>query len=192
MIVILIGPPGSGKTTQAKKIASKMKVPSISMGQVLRDASKTGTILGEKAAAYVERGKLIPSRLIKALTRFRLEEEDCKNGFVLDGSPRRVEEAVLLDDFFAQKGWSIDMVILIRISEKESLKRLEIRAELPEERGGGRNDDEIRDIKLRLREYEDNIDIIKSYYMKQDKLTLVDGEGSVNEVTRRVFSVLQL
>lgn len=192
MILIFIGPPGSGKSTQAKKVAKKLKIPSISMGQVLRDASETGTILGEKAAKYAERGKLIPTRLIKALTKFRLEEKDCRNGFVLDGSPRRVEEAVLLDDYFEKKGWNIDRVILIQISERESLKRLQKRANLPEESGGGRDDDEIKDIKLRLREYEDNIDVIKSYYRKQDKLTIVEGKGSIEEVTRRVFSILQL
>jgi len=192
MIVIFIGPPGSGKSTQAKNVAKKIKVPFISMGQVLRDANKTGTLLGKKASKYIERGKLIPTKLIRTFIKFRLEEEDCKNGFILDGSPRRVEEAVLLDDYFEQKGWKLERIILIEISGEESLKRLLKRSRLPDDQGGGRNDDEIKDIKLRLKEYRDNIDIIKSYYRKQDKLCILNGEGTIEEVTKRVFSIMQL
>jgi len=192
MIVIFIGPPGSGKSTQAKKVAKKLDVPSISMGEVLRDASETGTILGKKAEKYINKGKLIPSRLIRALTKFRLEESDCENGFVLDGSPRKVEEAVILDSYFKKKEWEISRVIVIEISRDESIRRLIERGGLPKSKGGGREDDEINDIKIRLREYQDNIDLIKSYYSEKDKLSVVDGNGSIEDVTRRVYSILQL
>lgn len=192
MIIIMLGPAGSGKSTQAKLLSKKLGIPSISMGQVLRDAKEAKTILGIEAARFVEEGKLVPSRLIKALTRFRLEEEDCKEGFILDGAPRRVEEAFMLDKYLSKEDKKIDKVILIELSDDEAIKRLLLRYKLPENRGGGREDDNIKDIKVRLAEYHDNIDDVVTYYQDKDLLEIVDGKGTIEEIHKRICAVFQL
>lgn len=192
MIIIMLGPAGSGKSTQAKFIAKRLNVPAISMGQVLRNAQKAKTILGLEAAKFVEEGELVPSRLMEALTRFRLEEKDCEKGFILDGAPRRVEEAVMLDDYLPSKNRSIDKVILLEISDEEAVKRLLQRYKLPEEKGGGREDDNVSDIKVRLTEYHDNIDPVVKYYRGKDLLEIVDGRGTIEEVHKKICAIFQL
>lgn len=192
MIIIFLGPAGSGKSTQAKSLAKKLEVPAISMGQVLRDAKQARTILGLKAVKFVEEGKLVPSRLMEALTRFRLEEKDCEKGFILDGAPRRVEEAVMLEKYFTRKDRKIDKVVLLEISDEEAIKRLLVRYKLPSNKGGGREDDNIEDIKVRLAEYHDNIDPVKVYYQGKDLLDIVDGRGSIEEVHRKICAIFQL
>jgi adenylate kinase len=192
MIIILLGPPGSGKSTQSKLLAKKLQIPAISMGQVLRDAKDSKTLLGLEAARFAEKGELVPSRLMETLTQFRLEESDCKKGFILDGAPRRVEEAVILDDYLSKKGKKIDNVVLLELTEKEVVERLLLRAELPKEKGGGRKDDNMEDIRVRIREYNDGIDAVKVYYRSQDKLAIVDGRGSVQEIYTRICALFQL
>lgn len=192
MIIIVLGSPGSGKSTQAKLLAGKLNVPAISMGQVLRDAKTANTILGTEAAKYVEEGKLIPSRMIEALTRFRLEEEDCRKGFILDGAPRKVEEAVMLDNYLKSKEKSIDKVILIEISDEEAIRRLLLRYKFPEKKGGRRVDDNIGDIRVRLAEFHDNIDPVEIYYNEKDLLEIVDGLPSKEEVHSNICALLQL
>jgi adenylate kinase len=190
MIIIIIGPPGSGKTTQSKLLAKKLGVPSISMGQVLRDAKDAKTILGLEASKYVEDGELVPSRLMEALTRFRLEEKDCLEGFVLDGAPRRVEEAVILDEYLKRKNKKVDRVIVINLTDDVAVQRLLKRRNLPSEQGGGRLDDNLSDIKVRMREFEDNIEAVKIYYKNQDLLKQFDGDQTVEEIHQQICSEL--
>lgn len=192
MIIIILGPPGSGKSTQAKLLASKLRVPSISIGQVLRDAKDANTAIGIGAAKYVEEGELVPSKIIEVLTRFRLEEEDCKNGFVLDGAPRKVEEAVVLDDYLNSKGKSVDKVYLISVKRENIIKRLLKRADLPKSEGGARADDNIEDIKVRIREFEDNIEPLEMYYNKSSLLTEIDGNGTVEDIEHELERDLQI
>jgi adenylate kinase len=192
MIIIILGSPGSGKSTQAELLAERLNIPAISMGQVLRDAKTAKTILGAEAAKYVEEGKLIPSRMIEALTRFRLEEEDCQEGFILDGAPRKVEEAVMLDNYLKRKKKSIDKVILIEISDEEAINRLLLRYKSPKEEGGRRVDDNIEDIRVRLAEFHDNVDPIRIYYNEKDLLEIIDGLPSIEEVHSDICALLQL
>jgi adenylate kinase len=192
MIIIIIGPPGSGKSTQSKLLSEKLGVPSISMGQVLRDGKSAKTILGLEAAKYVEEGELVPARLMEALTRFRLEEEDCAKGFVLDGAPRRAEEAVMLDDYLKEKGKKIDKVFLIKLSYEVAVARLLKRKKLPSEQGGGRLDDNPEDIKVRMREYEDNIEAVKVYYKNHDLLKQFDGAPTIEEIHTKMCNELKI
>lgn len=192
MIIVLLGPAGSGKSTQSKLLADKLNVVAISMGRVLRNAKEARTVLGLKATRYVEKGELVPARLMKALTKFRLEEDDCKNGFILDGAPRRVEEAVMLDDYLSNKEKGINKVFSIEVSEDESIRRLLLRYKLPREQGGRRVDDNIEDIKVRLSEYYDNIDAVKVYYRQKDILEIVDGSGTIEEIHKKICAILQL
>jgi adenylate kinase len=192
MIIILLGPPGSGKSTQGKFLSEELKIPSISMGKVLRDAQNAKTLMGNEAGKYMEEGKLVPTGMIQALTRFRLEEKDCKNGFILDGAPRKVKEAVVLDNYLEKRGLKIDRVFLINVSDDEVIRRLLKRASLPKEQGGGRKDDNIDDIRIRLNEYREHGDPLKLYYNQRNVLKIIDGRGTPEEVFKRICGDLQL
>ncbi len=192
MIIVIVGIAGSGKTTQSKLLAKKIGVPAISMGEVLRNARDAKTVLGIEATKYLEEGKLVPAKLMKALTRFRLAEDDCKDGFILDGAPRRVEEAVMLDDYLSGRSDRIDYVFSIEITKDEAIKRLLKRYEKPKDKGGKRSDDNIEDIKTRIFEYYDNIDAVKVYYRKKDILEIVDGSGEIEDIHRGICNILQL
>ncbi len=192
MIIIIVGPPGSGKSTQAKRLAKKIEVPAISIGQLLRDAKKSGTEIGKEAAKYVERGELVPSKMIEALTRFRIREDDCKEGFVLDGAPRRVEEAVALDSVLEEQGRKIARVFYIEVPEKEIIKRLVKRSTLPEEKGGGRVDDNMEDIKVRIQEFRDNINPLKKYYQDKEIFEIIEGKRTRDEIQEDIRNKLRL
>lgn len=192
MIIILLGPPGSGKSTQAKYLSEKLSIPFISMGQVLRDAKEANTEIGLEAARYAEDGKLVPSELIQAITKFRLDQPDCVKGFILDGAPRRAEEAVVLEDYLQKKGDKIDYVFLLEVPDGEVINRLHKRYNLPKESGGGREDDNEADIRVRLSEYRSHTDEVILYFKAKDLLKIIDGTGSQEDVYKRLAAVLQL
>jgi adenylate kinase len=162
------------------------------MGQVLRDAKDASTLIGVEAAKYAEEGKLVPSELVQALTRFRLEQKDCQKGFVLDGAPRRVEEAVVFEDYLSRKGTKIDYVFLIEVPDQEVINRLLKRHLLPKEQGGGREDDNEHDIKVRLLEYRQHTDEVVLYFKQKGLLKNIDGRGSKKQVYDRLAAILQL
>ncbi|MBU0976444.1 MAG: nucleoside monophosphate kinase [Patescibacteria group bacterium] len=192
MIIIILGPPGSGKSTQAKNLASKLGLPAISMGQVLRDAKEAKTVIGLEAAKYAEDGELVPSKIMEVLTRFRLEEKDCESGFILDGAPRRVEEAVVLNNYLSKNKKKIDKVYLVSVSKDNIIDRLLKRVVLPKDKGGARVDDNMQDIKVRIREYEDNIEPLKLYYEGLSVLKEIDGNGTVEEIALTLERDLQI
>lgn len=192
MNLIIIGPPGSGKGTQAKLLSKKLGVPAISMGEVMRNADEANTVLGDVAAKYMYEGKLVPKEIITSLTRFRLREEDCKEGFILDGAPRRAEEAILLDDNLKKEDKNVNKVLVIQISDDEAKKRLLKRYTKVRQEGGGRKDDNLDDIKERLFEYRDNERALLSYYESQDKLLRIDGEQTIVEVHRDICNALSI
>jgi adenylate kinase len=124
MNLILLGPPGAGKGTQAAKIIEKYNIPHISTGDIFRKNIKEGTKLGKKAQEYMDKGELVPDSLVIEIATDRLTEDDCKNGFLLDGFPRTVEQAVALDAFLGQHGKKIDHVLDIDVPKEELMTRL--------------------------------------------------------------------
>ncbi|MBQ1400920.1 MAG: adenylate kinase [Firmicutes bacterium] len=124
MNLILLGPPGAGKGTQAAMIVEKYNIPHISTGDIFRENIKNGTKLGKKAKAYMDKGELVPDSLVIEIAEDRLRKEDCKEGFLLDGFPRTVEQAVALDAFLADEGKKVDHVLDIDVDKPELLKRI--------------------------------------------------------------------
>lgn len=192
MIIIILGPPGSGKSTQAKLLAEKLEVPAISMGQVLREAIQAETSIGLEASKYVHKGELIPAKMIEVLTKFRLEEKDCKEGFVLDGAPRRAKEAVMFDKYLKSKNWHIDKVFYLDLSDEKATKRLLKRYELPEEKGGKREDDNMEDIKVRMKVFHEEIEPLKVYYQGKDLLEIIDGDREVEQIHKDICRKLKI
>ena len=131
MNLILLGPPGAGKGTQATRIVEKYKVPHISTGDIFRENIKNNTPLGQKAQEYMDKGELVPDQLVVDIALDRLGKDDCKNGFLLDGFPRTVFQADALDKFLKDKGKGIDLVINIEVEDKMLIERLDARRVCP-------------------------------------------------------------
>ena len=131
MNLILLGPPGAGKGTQATRIVEKYKVPHISTGDIFRENIKNNTPLGQKAQEYMNKGQLVPDQLVVDIALDRLGKDDCKNGFLLDGFPRTVFQADALDKFLKDKGKGIDLVINIEVEDKMLIERLDARRVCP-------------------------------------------------------------
>ncbi len=131
MNLILLGPPGAGKGTQATRIVEKYKVPHISTGDIFRENIKNNTSLGQKAQEYMNKGELVPDQLVVDIALDRLGKDDCKNGFLLDGFPRTVFQAEALDKFLKDKGKGIDLVINIEVEDKMLIERLDARRVCP-------------------------------------------------------------
>lgn len=131
MNLILLGPPGAGKGTQATRIIEKYKVPHISTGDIFRENIKNNTPLGQKAQEYMNKGELVPDQLVVDIALDRLGKDDCKNGFLLDGFPRTVFQAEALDKFLKDKGKGIDLVINIEVEDKMLIERLDARRVCP-------------------------------------------------------------
>lgn len=179
MRVIMLGPPGAGKGTQAEKLSDALRVPHISTGQLFRDNINNGTELGREAKRYVEAGELAPSDLTDALVRDRISQPDAADGFILDGYPRSVEQAEPLSRMLAARNTKIDAVLELQVCEEELLKRL---------KGRGRRDDTEDVIRNRIRVYRDETAPLRNYYRNQ--LRNVDGVGSVDQVFARVLRAL--
>ena len=131
MNLILLGPPGAGKGTQATRIVEKYKVPHISTGDIFRENIKNNTPLGQKAQEYMNKGELVPDQLVVDIALDRLGKDDCKNGFLLDGFPRTVFQADALDKFLKDKGKGIDLVINIEVEDRMLIERLDARRVCP-------------------------------------------------------------
>ncbi len=179
MRVVLLGPPGAGKGTQAKKLAEALEVPQISTGDLFRHNIDAGTELGLEAKRYLENGDLVPSEITNKLVDERLDESDVDAGFILDGYPRSIEQAKALDDMLERRGTKLDAVLEFRVSEKVLLERLKER---------GRDDDTEEVIRNRMKIYHDQTDAVIEYY--SDELKAVDAVGSLDEVFDRALKAL--
>ena len=179
MRVVLLGPPGAGKGTQAEKLAEKLGIPHISTGELFRSNIQQGTKLGTEAKRYLDAGDLVPSTLTNELVDDRLNNPDAANGFILDGYPRSVEQAKALHEMLDRRGTDINAVVEFRVSEDELLTRLT---------GRGRADDTEEVILNRMKVYRDETAPLLDYY--RDELKTVDAVGSLDEVFARALQAL--
>ncbi len=186
MRIVLLGPPGSGKGTQAAILVKKMGVPHISTGDLLRAAVRDGTELGRKAKAFMDEGALVPDELMLGLIAERLEADDVAKGFILDGYPRNLSQAKALDEVLERIGQPLDLALAIAVDTEQIVQRLARRAE--EE---GRSDDTEEVVRNRLEVYAEKTAPVSGFYREQGKLQEVDGMGSIEAVNDRLVTALE-
>ena len=186
MRLILFGPPGAGKGTQANKIAEKYHTAHISTGDMLRAAVRNGSELGVLAKSYMDKGELVPDSVVIGIIRDRIKESDAKEGFMLDGFPRTVGQAEALTEMLESEGESIDAVVSIEVVDSEIIDRI-----LERQKIEGREDDTEEVVKNRLQVYRSQTEPLKSYYDSEGVLREVDGMGSIEDVFGRIDQVLQ-
>lgn len=208
MKLILLGAPGAGKGTQAEVISEKYNIPTISTGNIIRAALKNGTQMGLKAKAYIDSGRLVPDDVVIGIIKERLAEDDCQNGFILDGFPRTIPQAKALDSMNV----SIDAALSLEVSDREIVKRMSGRrvcekcgasyhTEYKKPKTEGicdgcgapliiRKDDEPDTVLDRLDIYHKQTEPLKSYYKNQGKLITVEGQPKVEDTTKLVLDTL--
>lgn len=191
MILILLGPPGAGKGTQAQRIVEKRGIPQLSTGDMLRAAIASGSELGRKVQAIMDRGDLVSDEIIEEIITARIQEPDCAKGFILDGAVRTVGQAEMIDRVLAGQGRSLDVVIELVVDEKELVNRLLSRIEETRRAGQSlRADDNEETFRKRQQVYREQTAPLIPYYEKQGKLRRVDGMGTVEEVGAAIDAVL--
>lgn len=187
MRIVLLGAPGSGKGTQAALLVERLGLPHISTGALLRDAIKRGTKLGLAVKEITEKGELVPDDVMSDLVKERLARDDAADGFILDGYPRTLEQAKVLDAILEELGRPVEVAILIDVDADQIIKRIELRAE--EE---GRSDDTVDVLRNRMRVYQEKTAPVADYYADRGLLTRVLGSGTRDDVLERILSVLQV
>jgi adenylate kinase len=212
MNIILLGPPGAGKGTQAKMLIDKYGIPQISTGDILRANLKAQTELGLEAKKYMDAGKLVPDEVVIGIVGNRLEEDDCQKGYMLDGFPRTVAQAEALDKILSERNAGIDHVVSIEVPDSELMKRLTGRRtcrqcgqgyhvvfDPPAKEGicdkcNGelyqRDDDNEETVGARLVVYTEQTQPLIEYYNKKGLLRPIDGLGGISEIFDRVVQVL--
>ncbi len=209
MKIIFLGAPGAGKGTQAEIVSEKLSIPTVSTGNIIRAALKNGTPMGLQAKAYIEAGKLVPDDVVIGIIKDRLAEDDCQNGFILDGFPRTIPQAEALDEM----GIVIDRVIDIEVADEKIANRMagrrvckacgnsyHLEYKKPAVDGvcdacGGelvqRKDDAPETVLERLKVYHDETEPLKNYYEKQGKLFIVEGQEEVADTTALTLKALE-
>ena len=212
MRVIMLGPPGAGKGTQATRIADAYDIPHISTGDIFRANVKGGTELGKKAQEYMDAGDLVPDEIVIGMVADRLGEDDARSGFNLDGFPRTVPQAQALEELLAERGTPLDVVLRLAVDEEEVIRRLtgrrtcsecgavyHLEYEPPAEEGvcdrcGGklqqRDDDSEEVVRNRLDVYHRQTEPLEFFYWQRGLLRDVEAVGTVDEVTQRALDVL--
>ena len=212
MRIVLLGAPGSGKGTQAKKLMEHFGIPQISTGDLLRAAVRGGTELGKKAKAAMDAGQLVADEIVIGMIRERLQDADTEKGFIMDGFPRSGAQARELDKVLGSLGQPLDKALLIDVKFDALMKRLTGRRtckdcgqmynvyySAPKKEGicdrcGGellqRADDNEATIGNRLKVYQEQTEPLVAYYQKQDKLSVIEGEGSIDEIYSRITRAL--
>jgi len=188
MNVILFGPPGAGKGTQAQMLVSEFGMVQLSTGDMLRAAIAAQSELGLKAKSIMDAGQLVSDDIMIGMISERMDAPDCANGVILDGFPRTVAQAEALDQMFADKNIALDSVIEIAVDEAALFARIENRAA---ETGGSRSDDNAEVLAERLKVYHANTAPILPYYKDKNKLVTLDGMQSIDKVSEDIRSVMQ-
>ncbi|MDD5425440.1 MAG: adenylate kinase [candidate division Zixibacteria bacterium] len=186
MNLVFLGPPGSGKGTQAVRVAEKLAIVHLSTGDMLREAVKKGTPLGRKAEAYMKKGELVPDELIIGMIEDKVTSGDLNDGFILDGFPRTIPQARSLKDMFRKNKTALDKAILLTVSDEEIIKRIKGRAEQE-----GRADDTEAVARNRLEVYRRQTAPIVDFYRRESILTEVRGEDTMDNVFKAILKVLE-
>lgn len=212
MIAILLGPPGSGKGTQAKKLWAERQLPQLSTGDMLRSAIQKGSSLGVEAKRFMDQGQLVPDSLVVSLIAERSQNPDCKNGFILDGFPRNIAQAEVLDQMLKSQNRSVDRAVLFDIGDEELVKRISGRrtcskcgtmfhVEFAPSRVSGvcdqcngpvvqRDDDRADVVRKRLAVYHEQTEPLVGFYRKQNKLRSLDASLSAAQVASKLAEAL--
>ncbi|MDN4988778.1 adenylate kinase [Bradyrhizobium sp. WYCCWR 13022] len=191
MRIILLGPPGSGKGTQAQLLVQRYGIVQLSTGEMLRAAVAAGTPVGLKAKEIMASGGLVPDDVVVGIISDRIDQPDAKNGFILDGFPRTVPQAAALDDLLRHKHLKLDAVIELRVNESALLSRVETRVAQMRERGEEvRLDDTPEVLTKRLASYRSQTEPLIHYYSERRKLSTIDGMMAIDEVTRAIHRQL--
>lgn len=212
MRAVLVGPPGAGKGTQAQILASELSIPKVSTGDIFRANVQGGTELGQQAKAYMDRGDLVPDEITNAMVEDRLAQEDARSGFLLDGFPRNVVQAQVLDEILGNLGHDLDAVVELVVDTEEVVARLSGRRscrscnhvqhvvhEPPQTEGvcdrcGGeltqRDDDREETVRHRLRVYAEQTAPLVGFYAERGLLASVEATGTVEEVTARAMAAV--
>ena len=191
MRVILLGPPGAGKGTQAKELVSKYGIVQLSTGDMLRAAIAEGSPVGQKAKDIMARGELVPDDVVVAIVADRVEQPDARHGFILDGFPRTVPQAEALDRMLAQKGLRLDAVVELKVDPDILVRRIASRVEQAKLRGEPLRPDDSPDVlRKRLSAYEAQTAPLVAYYQGQGALRSVDGMASIEDVAAAIGRAL--
>lgn len=186
MRLVIMGPPGAGKGTQATLIAEHFGIPHISTGEIFRRNVGEGTELGTTAKAYMDRGEYVPDEVVNAMVADRLGQDDAGKGFLLDGYPRTAAQVAELNGILADQGTSLDAALEIAVDTEEVVQRLLKRAEVE-----GRADDTEEVIRRRMEVYTEETAPLSQMYAEQGVLREVDGAGSIDEVSERLLAALR-
>ena len=212
MKIVLLGPPGAGKGTQAKSISNRYSIPHISTGDIFRKNISENTPLGIEAKSYMDNGQLVPDEVTINMVKDRLQQDDCKNGYLLDGFPRTVHQAEALDNFLTEREESIDTALLIEVPKEFILERMtgrrvcpscgasyHIKFNPPTNDGKcdlcgsdviQRKDDTEETVKERLDVYENQTQPLIDFYKNKKQLSVVDGTQAINEVFESICTIL--
>jgi adenylate kinase len=192
MRLILLGPPGAGKGTQAQRLVAKYGLVQLSTGEMLRAAVNAGTPIGLRAKDIMARGELVPDDVVVAIVSDRIDEPDARKGFILDGFPRTVPQAHALDRMLKEKGLKLDAAIELKVDERILLERIERRIAEMKARGQTvRDDDNVDVLRRRLTAYRDQTAPLIAYYQLQSALRTVDGMAPIPEVARAIDRMLE-
>ena len=190
MRVVLLGPPGAGKGTQAQIIAERLGVPAISTGDIFRANVSGKTELGQKAKVYMDAGNLVPDEITVAMVKDRLAEPDAKGGFLLDGFPRTIAQAEQLRDSLASMGNALDRCLELVVDEDELVRRLSGRRMLVDGEMIQRDDDRPETVRHRLHVYREQTAPLSGFYESEGLLSRIDAIGEIEEVTARALKAL--